>query len=53
MRNAKALLIKYVFPKSPADGHVKIGDLIVGANGQLFKEAHRNGYGEKVFGADV
>lgn len=48
----KALLVKYVFPKSPADGHVKIGDLIVGAGGQLFKEQHRNGYGEKVFGAD-
>ncbi len=48
----KALLIKYVFPKSPADGHIKIGDLIVGAGGQMFKEPHRNGYGEKVFGAD-
>ncbi len=48
----KALLIKYVFPKSPADGHIKIGDLVVGAGGQLFKEKHRDGYGEKVFGAD-
>lgn len=48
----KALLIKYVFPKSPAEGHVKIGDFIVGAGGQLFKTEHRNGYGEKVFGAD-
>ncbi len=48
----QALLIKYVFPKSPADGHVKIGDFIVGAGGQLFKENHRDGYGEKVFGAD-
>jgi len=48
---SKALLIKYVFPKSPADGHVQIGDLIVGAGGQLFKERHRNGYGESVFGA--
>ena len=48
----KALLIKYVFPKSPADAHVKVGDLIVGAGGQSFKEKHRNGYGEKVFGAD-
>ena len=47
----KALLIKYVFPKSPADGHVKAGDLIVGAGGQMFKEKHRNGYGEKFFGA--
>lgn len=48
----KALLIKYVFPKSPADGRVKAGDLVVGAGGRLFKEAHRNGYGESVFGAD-
>jgi hypothetical protein len=48
----KALLIKYVFPKSPADGHVEVGDLIVGAGGQMFKETHRNGYGEKIFGAD-
>ena len=48
----KALFIKYVFPRSPADGIVKIGDLIIGAGGQAFKEPHRNGYGEKVFGAD-
>ena len=48
----KALLIKYVFPNSPADGQVKVGDLIVGAGGTMFQENHRNGYGEKVFGAD-
>ncbi len=48
----KALLIKYVFPDSPASGHVEIDDLIVGAGGQMFKEEHRNGYGESVFGAD-
>jgi len=48
----KALLIKYVFPDSPADGQVKAGDLIVGADGRMFVETHRNGYGEKVFGAD-
>lgn len=48
----QALLIKYVFPKSPAEGDVKIGDLIVGAGGVMFKEKHRNGYGEEVFGAD-
>ena len=48
----KALLVKYVFPKSPADGHVQAGDLIIGAGGQLFQEPHRNGYGERVFGAD-
>ena len=48
----KALLIKYVFPKSPADGQVKVGDYIVGAGGKMFKDGHRNGYGEEVFGAD-
>lgn len=46
----KALLIKYVFPDSPANGHVQTGDFIVGAGGKLFKEEHRNGYGESVFG---
>ncbi|MFO0796325.1 MAG: DUF6288 domain-containing protein [Gemmataceae bacterium] len=48
----KALLIRYVFPNTPADGHVRVGDLVVGAGGKLFREKHRNGYGEKVFGAD-
>ncbi len=48
----KALLIQYVFPKSPADGLVKVGDRVVGAGGRRFAEKHRNGYGEKVFGAD-
>lgn len=47
----KALLIKYVFPNTPASGKVEVGDLIVGAGGQLFVEKHRNGYGEEVFGA--
>ena len=48
----KALLVKYVFADSPASGHVEIGDVIIGAGGQSFREAHRNGYGESVFGAD-
>jgi len=48
----KALLIKYVFPESPAHGHVMMGDHVVGANGQRFTEDHRNGYGENVFDAD-
>ena len=48
----KAFLIKYVFPESPASDHVKTGDFIIGAGGQLFQEPHRNGYGEDVFGAD-
>ncbi|HEY1068462.1 MAG TPA: DUF6288 domain-containing protein [Pirellulales bacterium] len=48
----KALLVKYVFTNSPADGFVQVGDLVVGAEGEAFKENHRNGYGEKVFGAE-
>lgn len=48
----KSLLIKYVFPKTPASGQVEIGDYIVGAGGRMFQEPHRDGYGEKVFGAD-
>jgi len=48
----KALRIEYVFPGSPAAGKVEAGDLLVGAGGQTFQTAHRNGYGEEVFGAD-
>jgi Family of unknown function (DUF6288) len=48
----KALLIKYVFPGSPASPHIKAGDFIIGVGGHMFKEPHRNGYGETVFGAD-
>ncbi|MCX5670647.1 MAG: DUF6288 domain-containing protein [Planctomycetota bacterium] len=48
----KALLVQYVFPDSPASRPVEVGDRIVGAGGQLFKNEHRNGYGMKVFGAD-
>jgi hypothetical protein len=48
----KALLVKYVFPKSPARGLVEVEDRIIGAGAQLFKDDHRNGYGMKVFGAD-
>jgi hypothetical protein len=48
----KALLVQYVFPRSPGDGQVAVGDLIVGAGGRMFQQPHRNGYGEQVFGAD-
>ena len=47
----KALLVKYVFAKTPASGQVEIGDLITGAGGKLFLHEHQNGYGMKVFGA--
>jgi len=48
----KALLIRYVFPNSPGSGQVLPGDFVIGAGGQRFQQAHRNGYGEEVFGAD-
>ena len=48
----KALKVRYIFPDSPASGHVEVGDFIVGAGGRLFNEKHRDGYGENVFGAD-
>jgi hypothetical protein len=47
----KSLVIRYVFPTSPANRVVRVGDRIVGAGGTPFREAHRNGYGEEVFGA--
>lgn len=46
----KALLVRYVFPETPASGKISAEDLIVGVNGELFTEPHRNGYGEEVFG---
>ena len=48
----KVLLIQYVFPKSPVSEVIQIGDRITGVNGQPFVNAHRNGYGPKVFGGD-
>jgi len=48
----KVLLVRHVFPKTPARGLVKIDDKIIGAGGQLFKNEHRNGYGMKIFGGD-
>lgn len=48
----KALVVRYVFPKTPASGKIKTDDRIVGVNGKPFKQAHKNGYGMDVFGAD-
>ncbi len=48
----KALLVKYVFKKSPAQKAIKVGDLIIGAEGKMFINPHRNGYGMEVFGAE-
>jgi Family of unknown function (DUF6288) len=47
----KSLVIRHVFAKTPASGVVLVGDHIIGVNKQLFREAHRNGYGEEFFGA--
>ena len=47
----KSLVIRHVFAKSPASGVVLVGDHIIGVGDEPFREAHRNGYGEEVFGA--
>jgi hypothetical protein len=47
----KALLVKYVFPQSPADPVIKVDDWIVGVEDRKFQDAHQNGYGMNVFGA--
>ena len=47
----KSLVIRHVFANSPASGIVLVGDQVAGVGDGLFREPHRNGYGEKVFGA--
>jgi len=47
----KVLLVRYVFPKTPARGLVKVDDKIIGAGGRLFQQGHSSGYGMKMFGA--
>lgn len=47
----KTLLVRYVFPDSPAHRKILAGDRIIGVDGKLFTNAHQNGYGMKVFGA--
>ena len=42
--------MKHVFEGSPADGKVRVGDLLLGAGGKAFETPHRNGYGMDVFG---
>jgi len=46
----QALMVRYVFPDSPADGKVQAGDLITGVDGKSFKVPHKNGYGMDKFG---
>jgi Family of unknown function (DUF6288) len=44
--------IKYVFEKSPAAGKIKVGDIVIGANGTLLKMPHTFGRGNRVTGWD-
>ncbi|MFK7788677.1 MAG: DUF6288 domain-containing protein, partial [Phycisphaeraceae bacterium] len=48
----KSLVVRYVLPRTPSAGKIRIDDRIVGVNGKGFKNAHKNGYGMEVFGAD-
>jgi hypothetical protein len=45
------LVVRHVFERSPAAGHVRVGDHVIGAAGVRFATPHRNGYGMEVFGA--
>ncbi len=42
--------IAYVFADTPADGRLKVGDRLLGANGQRFTAEHKFGYGMDFFG---
>ncbi len=50
--NPKALLVKYVFERTPSAGRIKVGDLLVGTGNKRFGTEHINGYGIGKFGAD-
>lgn len=55
-KEPKYFTVKYVFRNSPAHGHIKIGDIIVGANGTRMNEAHqfgRNGKGPTGWGGPM
>jgi hypothetical protein len=45
--NPKYFTVRYVFKKSPADGKIKINDVIVGANGKVMNVAHYFGRGSR------
>ena len=47
----KALLVRYILPKTPALKEIRIDDLIIGMNGKQFRKPHLDGYGKEVFGA--
>ena len=47
----KALVVKYILPKTPAHKEIKINDIIIGVDGKKFRKPHLDGYGKEVFGA--
>jgi hypothetical protein len=49
--NPKVLLVRYVFPGTPASEFIKAGDKILGAGGGLFRKEHVNGMTIDAFGA--
>lgn len=55
LKEPKVLVVKYVFPDSPAGGKIKVGDKIVGVNGKIFQVADhfifRGAAGKHPFGA--
>ncbi len=48
----EALMVRYVFADSPADGKVKVGDWIIGSGTKKWDVPHKNGYGMDKFGPD-
>jgi len=46
----KVLEVTYVFKATPAFGKLRVGDQIVGANGEAFVTPHKFGYGVDKFG---
>ena len=46
----KSLTVGHVFPNSPADGRIAVGDVITGIDGRPFTVAHTFGYGMDAFG---
>lgn len=47
----KALLVRYILPKTPAHNKIRIDDIILGVDGKNFRRHHLDGYGKEVFGA--
>ncbi len=50
--DARSLEVRYVFKGTPADGKLKVGDVIVGAGGKAFETPHKFGWGYKNCGGE-